>query len=130
MRAQAQQLVKLAVGLKAEIQKQEYFDSRTVINDFVQVYANGDRDFVYVSFNKGDARPVDITIHQYNSYYSETLNIDLSITDEQLDEIVERSQTVVDEFIQIYKNRSEEIKQQRIAELEKEIAILRGDVSV
>lgn len=128
MRAQAEELVKLAAGLKAEIQKQEYFDGRTIINDFVQVYSNDAKDYVHVMFNKGEARPVEINIHQYGSYYSESFNIDMSITNKQLDEIVERSQTVVDEFIQIYKNRSEEIKQERIAELEKQIAILRGDI--
>ena len=130
MRAQAQELARITKALKEEIQKQEYFDGRTIINDFVQVYSNDAKDYVHVMFNKGEARPVEINIHQYGSYYSESFNIDMSITDAQLDEIVERSQTVVDEFIQIYKNRSEEIKQQRIAELEKQIAILRGDVSV
>jgi hypothetical protein len=127
MRAQAQELVKLAKGLKKEILAQEYFDNRAEINEFVQVYANNEKDYIHVQFNKG-VKNVDITIHEYNDrYYSETLNIDLSITDYELDKIVERSQGVVEEFARIYNNRSEEIKQQRIAKLEEEIAILRGD---
>lgn len=128
MRAQAQELVKLAVGLKAEIQKQEYFDSRVRINEYVDVYANDTKDYVHVQFNKG-GKTVDITIHDYNkAHYSETLTIDLSIIDHELNEIIERSQTVLDEFIHIYSNRSEEIKEQKIAELEAEIAKLRGDI--
>lgn len=128
MRAQAQELVKLAVGLKAEIQKQEYFDSRVKINEHVDVYANDAKDYVHVQFNK-KGKTVDVTIHEYNeAHYTETLTIDLSIIDHELDQIVKRSQTVLDEFIHIYSNRSEEIKEQRIAELEKEIAILRGDI--
>lgn len=128
MRAQAQELVKIAKALKTEIQKQEYFDSRVKINENVDVYANDVKDYVHVQFNKG-GKVVDITIHDYNeAYYSETLTIDLSIIDHELDQIVKRSQSVLDEFIHIYSNRSEEIKQDRITELEKEIAILRGDI--
>jgi hypothetical protein len=56
------------------------------------------------------------------------MNIDLSLTDYDLDEIVLRSQTVADEFVRIFANRSEEIKQQKITQLEAEIAKLRGDV--
>lgn len=128
MRAQAQELVKLAVQLKAEIQKQEYFDSRVKINEHVDVYANDAKDYVHVQFNK-KGKTVDVTIHEYNeAHYTETLTIDLSIIDHELDQIVKRSQSVLGEFIHIYSNRSEEIKEQRIAELEKEIAILRGDI--
>ena len=128
MRAQAQELVKLAKGLKAEILKQEYFDSRVRINDDVDVYANDAKDYIHVQFNK-KGKNVDITIHDYNeAHYSETLTIDLSIIDHELDQIVKRSQGVVDEFIHIFANRSEEIKQDRITELEKQLAILRGDV--
>lgn len=128
MRTQAQQLAKLAKELKEEIQKQEYFDSRVQINDYVRVYANDEKDYIHVSFNKGEAKPVDVTIHEYNKYYSETFNIDISLSDVQLNQIVERSQGIVEEFIRIYNNRSEEIKQQKITELEAEIAKLRGDV--
>jgi hypothetical protein len=130
MRAQAQELVKIAKGLKAEIQKQEYFDSRVRINDHVDVYANDAKDYVHVQFNK-KGKTVDINIHEYNeAHYSETLTIDLSIIDHELDKIVERSQGVLEEFIYIYSNRSEEIKQERITELELEISKLRGDVPV
>lgn len=128
MRAQAQELVKLAKGLKAEIQKQEYFDSRVRINESVDVYANDAKDYIHVQFNK-KGKTVDVTIHEYNeAHYSETLSIDLSIIDHELDQIVKRSQGVVEEFIHIYSNRSEEIKEQRITELEAEIAKLRGDI--
>jgi hypothetical protein len=128
MRAQAQELVKLAKALKVEIQKQEYFDSRVQVNDYVDVYANDAKDYIHVQFNR-HGKPIDITIHDFSEmHYSETLSIDLSITDEQLDAVVERNQSVVDEFIQIFANRSEEIKQQKIRDLEAEIAKLRGDV--
>ncbi len=128
MRAQAQELVKLAKALKVEIQKQEYFDSRVQVNDYVDVYANDVKDYIHVQFNR-HGKPVDITIHDYNeTHYSESLNIDLSIIDHELDKIVERSKTVVDEFIHIFSNRSEEIKQERIRDLEAEIAKLRGDI--
>jgi len=128
MRAQAQELVKLAIGLKEQIQKQEYFDSRVRINEHVDVYANDAKDYIHVQFNKG-GKTVDITIHDYNEkHYSETLAIDLSIIDHELDQIVKRSRSIIKEFIQIYSNRSEEIKQQRIAELEEEIAKLRGNL--
>ena len=127
MRAQAQELARLAKALMVEIQKQEFLDSRTRINDYVDVYANDAKDYVHVRFNK-DGKPVDITVHSYGSFHSETLSIDLSVTDEQLDAIVERSQTIVDEFIHIFANRSEEIRQERITKLEAEIAKLRGDV--
>lgn len=110
-----------------EIQKQEYLESRVQINDYVDVYANDVKDYIHVRFNK-DGKPVDITVHSYGSFHSETLSIDLSVTDEQLDAIVERSQTIVDEFIHIFANRSEEIRQERITKLEAEIAKLRGDV--
>ena len=130
MRAQAQELTRLAKGLMVEIQKQEFIDSRVQINDYVDVYANDAKDYVHVRFNR-HGKPVDITIHSFSEmHYSETLSIDLSITDEQLDAVIERNQSVVDEFIQIFSNRGEEIKQQRITELEKQLAILRGDVSV
>ena len=130
MRAQAQELVKLAKALKVEIQKQEYFDSRVQVNDYVDVYANDVKDYIHVQFNR-HGKPVDITIHDYNEvHYTESLSIDLSITDEQLDAVVERNQSVVDEFIHIFANRSEEIKQQKIRELELEISKLRGDVPV
>ena len=92
------------------------------------MYANDVKDYIHVQFNR-HGKPVDITIHDYNEvHYNESLNIDLSITDEQLDAVVERSQGVVDEFIHIFSNRSEEIKQQRIRDLELEISKLRGDV--
>lgn len=130
MRTQAEQLARLARQLRVEILKQEYFDtSRVQINDYVDVYANDARDYIHVQFNRTAAKPVDITIHSYNDkFYSETMNIDLSLTDYDLDEIVLRSQTVADEFVRIFANRSEEIKQQRITELEAEIAKLRGDL--
>jgi hypothetical protein len=128
MRAQAQELVKIVKALKAEIEKQEYFDSRVQINDHVRVYANDDKDYIHVSFNKSETKTVDVTIHQYNKHYSESFNIDLSIIDHELDKIVERSKTVIEEFIHIYNNRSEEIKQERIRDLEAEIAKLRGDI--
>jgi hypothetical protein len=128
MRNQGQELVKLAKGLKAEIQKQEYFDSRVKINEHVDVYANDAKDYVHVQFNK-KGKTVDITIHDYNeAHYTETMTIDLSIIDHELDGIVKRSQDVVEEFIHIYSNRSEEIKQDRITQLETEIAKLRGDI--
>jgi hypothetical protein len=127
MRTQAQELARLAKGLMVEIQKQEFLDSRTRINDYVDVYANDAKDYVHVRFDR-NSKPVDVTIHSYGNFHSETLNIDLSVTDEKLDEIVERSQTVIDEFIHIFANRSEEIRQERIAELEERLAILRGDV--
>jgi hypothetical protein len=130
MRAQAQELVKIAKALKVEIQKQEYFDSRVQINDYVDVYANDVKDYIHVQFNR-HGKPVDITIHDYNEvHYTESLSIDLSIIDHELDKIVERSKNVVDEFIHIFSNRSEEIKQQRIRDLELEISKLRGDVPV
>lgn len=130
MRTQAQQLAKLAKALKDEVQNMEYFDaSRIDITDHIQLYANEKRDFVHVQFNKkSGAKNVDITIHEYGSFYSETLNIDLEISDVELNEIVKRSKNVVDEFKRIYENIVDEIKEQRIAELEKQIAILRGDV--
>lgn len=129
MKVQAEQLAKLARGLKAEIKKQEYFDARVKINDHVDVYANDQKDYVHVQFNRGEAKPVDITIHAYNeTHYSETMSIDLSITNYDLDMIVKRSQGIVEEFIQIYSNRSEEIKEKKIEELEAEIAKIRGDV--
>ena len=130
MRTQAQQLAKLAKALKDEVQNMEYFDaSRIDITDHIQLYANEKRDFVHVQFNKNNgAKNVDITIHEYGSFYSETLNIDLEISDVELNEIVKRSENVVDEFKRIYENIVDEIKEQRIAELEKQIAILRGDV--
>ena len=131
MRTQAEQLARLARQLRVEVIKQEYFDTNRVqINDYVDVYANDQKDYIHVQFNRIAGKPVDITIHSYNDkFYSETMNIDLSLTDYELDEIVLRSQTVADDFVRIFANRSEEIKQQRITELEKEIAILRGDVS-
>jgi hypothetical protein len=130
MRTQAEQLARLARQLRVEVLKQEYFDtSRVQINDYVDVYANDAKDYIHVQFNRTAAKPVDITIHSYNDkFYSETMNIDLSLSDYDLDEIVLRSQTVADEFVRIFANRSEEIKQQRITELEAEIAKLRGDI--
>jgi hypothetical protein len=129
MRTQAEQLARLARQLRVEVLKQEYFDtSRVQINDYVDVYANDVKDYIHVQFNR-HGKPVDITIHDYNeTHYSESLNIDLSIIDHELDKIVQRSKTVVDEFIDIFANRSEEIKQQKIRDLEAEIAKLRGDI--
>ena len=127
MRAQAQELVKLAKWLKVEILKQEFLDSRVRINDYVDVYANDAKDYIHVQFNK-QGKTVDITIHDYNEvHYTESLTIDLSIIDHELEYIVDRSRGVVDEFIQIFANRSEEIREERITELEKQLAILRGD---
>ena len=107
----------------------EYFDaSRMNITDHVQLYANDKRDYVHVQFNRG-GKTVDITIHEYSeAHYSETLNIDLSVSDVELNEIVKRSEGVVDEFKRIYANIVNEIKEQKIAELEAEIAKLRGDI--
>lgn len=131
MRAQAQKLVELAQGLKAEIQKMDYFDgSRIEITDEIHMYANDAREFVHVEFNKGQGKTVDVALHEYSSFKSDVLSIDMNISDEELDEIVERSKDVVEKFIYIYKNIVDEIKDQRIAELELEIAKLRGDVSV
>jgi len=129
MRTQAEQLARLARQLRVEVLKQEYFDTNRVqVNDHVDVYANDQKDYIHVQFNRR-GKPVDITIHDFSEmHYSETLSIDLSIIDHELDQIVQRSKTVVDEFIHIYNNRSEEIKQDRITELEAEIAKLRGDI--
>lgn len=131
MRAQAQTLAKLAKELKDEVQNMEYFDaSRMNITDHVQLYANDKRDYVHVQFNKG-GKTVDITVHEYSeAHYSETLNIDLSVSDVELNEIVKRSKGVVDQFKYIYSNIVNEIKEQKIAELELEISKLRGDVPV
>lgn len=129
MRTQAEQLARLARQLRVEILKQEYFDSRVQINDHIDVYANDAKDYIHVQFNRTAGKPVDITIHSYNEkFYSETMSIDISLTDYELDEITKRSQTVADEFIRIFANRSEEIKQQKIRDLEAEIAKLRGDI--
>ena len=128
MRAQAEQLVLLTKGLKVEIQKQDFFDSRVQINEYVDVYVNDTKDYIHVQFNK-NGKSVDVTIHDYSeAHYSETLSIDLSNTNYDLDMIVKRSENVVKEFIQIYSNRSEEIKAQQIEKLETELAKLRGDV--
>ena len=130
MRTQAEQLARLARQLRVEILKQEYFDTNRVqINDYVDVYANDQKDYIHVQFNRHGAKPVDITIHSFSErHYSETMNIDLSLTDHELNEIIKRSQTVADDFVRIFADRSEEIKQQRITELETEIAKLRGDI--
>lgn len=130
MRTQAEQLARLARQLRVEVLKQEYFDTNRVqINDYVDVYANDAKDYIHVQFNRHGGKPIDITIHSFDErHYSETLNMDLSITDYELDEIIKRSQTVADDFVRIFANRSEEIKQQRIVELETEIAKLRGDI--
>ena len=131
MRAQAQKLVELAQGLKAEIQKMDYFDgSRIEITDEIHMYANDAREFIHVEFNKNKGKTVDVSLHEYSSLKSDVLNIDMSVSDEELDAIVERSKDVVEKFIYIYKNIVDELKDQRIAELELEIAKLRGDVSV
>jgi hypothetical protein len=131
MRTQSQMLAKLAKELKDEVQNMEYFDaSRMNITDHVQLYANDKRDYVHVQFNKG-GKTVDITVHEYSeAHYSETLNIDLSVSDVELNEIVKRSKGVVDQFKYIYSNIVNEIKEQKIAELELEISKLRGDVPV
>ena len=130
MRTQAEQLARLARQLRVEVLKQEYFDTNRVqVNDFVDVYANDAKDYIHVQFNRTAGKTIDITIHSFSEkHYSETMNIDLALTDYELDEIVLRSQTVADDFVRIFANRSEEIKQQRIAKLEEEIAILRGDI--
>lgn len=129
MRTQAQQLAKIAKALKDEVQSMEYFDAHRVnINDHVQLYANQERDYVNVQFNKG-GRNVDVTIHELSElHYSETLNIDLAVSDVELNQIVKRSENAVDEFKRIYENIVSEVKEQRIAELEAEIAKLIGDI--
>ena len=129
MRTQAQELAKLAKALKDEIQDMEYFDSsRMNITDHIQIYVNDQRDYVHVQFNKS-GKNVDITIHEYNeAHYSEVLTIDLSLSDVELNEIVKRSKDVLDQFKSIYANIVDEIKEQKIAELEAEIAKLRGDI--
>jgi hypothetical protein len=129
MRAQAQELVKLVKGLKKEIDKlDDCKNNRFPITDEIDLYVNDAKDYVHVSFNKG-GKNVDVTIHDYSEiHYSETLNVDLSIIDHELDKIVERSKDVVKIFATVYKNWVEEVRQQKIAELEKSLAILRGDV--
>ena len=128
MRAQAQELVKLVKGLKVEINKiDDLRNNRFPITDEVDLYVNDAKDYVHVTFNKG-GKQVDVTIHDYNeTHYSETLNIDLSIIDHELDKIVKRSKDIVMIFATVYKNWAEEIKEKKIEELEAEIAKLRGD---
>jgi len=129
MRAQAQELVKLVKGLKVEINKiDDLRNNRFPITDEVDLYVNDTKDYVHVTFNKG-GKQVDVTIHDYNeTHYSETLNIDLSIIDHELDQIVKRSKNIVIIFKTVYENWAEEIKEKKIEELETQIAILRGDV--
>ena len=128
MRAQAQELVKLVKGLKVEINKiDDLRNNRFPITDEVDLYVNDAKDYVHVTFNKG-GKQVDVTIHDYNeNHYSETLNIDLSIIDHELDKIVKRSKNIVTIFATVYHNWAEEIKEKKIEELEAEIAKLRGD---
>jgi hypothetical protein len=128
MRAQAQELVKLVKGLKVEINKiDDLRNNRFPITDEVDLYVNDTKDYVHVTFNKG-GKQVDVTIHDYNeNHYSETLNIDLSIIDHELDKIVKRSKNIVTIFATVYHNWAEEIKEKKIEELEAEIAKLRGD---
>lgn len=128
MRAQAQELVKLVKGLKTEINKiDDLRNNRFPITDEVDLYVNDAKDYVHVTFNKG-GKQVDVTIHDYNeNHYSETLNIDLSIIDHELDKIVKRSKNIVNIFATVYHNWAEEIKEKKIEELEAEIAKLRGD---
>lgn len=128
MRAQAQELVKLVKALKVEINKiDDLRNNRFPITDEVDLYVNDTKDYVHVTFNKG-GKQVDVTIHDYNeNHYSETLNIDLSIIDHELDKIVKRSKNIVTIFATVYHNWAEEIKEKKIAELEAEIAKLRGD---
>jgi hypothetical protein len=128
MRAQAQELVKLVKGLKVEINKiDDLRNNRFPITDEVDLYVNDAKDYVHVTFNKG-GKQVDITIHDYNeNHYSETVNIDLSIIDHELDKIVKRSKNIVNIFATVYHNWAEEIKEKKIEELEAEIAKLRGD---
>ena len=129
MRAQAQELVKLVKALKTEINKIDDFrNNRFPITDEVDLYVNDAKDYVQVQFNKG-GKTVDVTIHDYNEiHYSETLNIDLSIIDHELDKIVKRSKNIVIIFTTVYKNWAEEIKEKKIEELETQIAKLRGDI--
>ena len=128
MRNQGQELVKLVKGLKTEINKIDDFrNNRFPITDEVDLYVNDAKDYVHVTFNKG-GKQVDVTIHDYNeNYYSETLNIDLSIIDHELDQIVKRSKDIVIIFKTVYENWAEEIKEKKIEELETQIAKLRGD---
>jgi hypothetical protein len=128
MRAQAQELVKLVKGLKVEINKiDDLRNNRFPITDEVDLYVNDAKDYVHVTFNKG-GKQVDVTIHDYNeNHYSETLNIDLSIIDHELDKIVKRSKNIITIFTTVYHNWAEEIKEKKIEELEAEIAKLRGD---
>jgi len=128
MRAQAQELVKVVKALKVEINKiDDLRNNRFPITDEVDLYVNDAKDYVHVTFNKG-GKQVDVTIHDYNeNHYSETLNIDLSIIDHELDKIVKRSKNIVTIFATVYHNWAEEIKEKKIEELEAEIAKLRGD---
>ena len=128
MRAQAQELVKLVKALKVEINKiDDLRNNRFPITDEVDLYVNDAKDYVHVTFNKG-GKQVDVTIHDYNeNHYSETLNIDLSIIDHELDKIVKRSKNIITIFTTVYHNWAEEIKEKKIEELEAEIAKLRGD---
>lgn len=128
MRAQAQELVKLVKGLKLEINKiDDLRNNRFPITDEVDLYINDAKDYIHVTFNKG-GKQVDITIHDYSEiHYSETVNIDLSIIDHELDKIVKRSKNIVTIFATVYHNWAEEIKEKKIEELEAEIAKLRGD---
>jgi hypothetical protein len=128
MRNQGQELVKIVKRLKIEINKiDDLRNNRFPITDEVDLYVNDTKDYVHVTFNKG-GKQVDVTIHDFNeTHYSETLNIDLSIIDHELDKIVKRSKNIVTIFTTVYHNWAEEIKEKKIEELEAEIAKLRGD---
>jgi hypothetical protein len=129
MRNQGQELVKIVKRLKIEINKiDDLRNNRFPITDEVDLYVNDTKDYVHVTFNKG-GKQVDVTIHDYNeTHYSETLSIDLSIIDHELDKIVKRSKDIVTIFTTVYENWAEEIKEKKIEELEAEIAKLRGDI--
>ena len=129
MRKQLEKLVELTENLQDEIIRLNLpTQDKLEVSEDIKVYTASNNDYIQVSFSSFPNR-VDVTVHKLNSKKYITTNVSvLTVTDEDLDKIVMRSDLQITNFVKDLDATVENRRLEAIERLQKQLKELQEDV--
>ena len=129
MRSQLNELIKFTERLQDEIIRLNLpVNDKLDVSKDIKVYTASKNEFIQVTFN-GFPNKVDVTVHKINGdkYISVGISVP-TVTDEDLDKIVMRSDVQITNFVKDLEATIEKRRVDQIAYHLKQIEELQGDV--
>lgn len=129
MRSQLNELIKFTEKLQDEIIRLNLPTSDKLdVSKNIKVYTASKNEFVQVTFN-GFPNKVDVTVHKINGDKYITANVSVpTVTDEDLDKIVMRSDVQITNFVKDLESTVEKFRLEAIERLQKELKELQENV--